>query len=191
MQLEESINIELTIERERKIWNHLFGIGLIPFPKNCPLCNHAISIKENETLNNPYLARCTNSQCRKTIYLRENTLFDKFLRTPISIIRYIIYMSLHHKKNGTEIYKEFKCSNIQYNISQKHIFEILEFMRHVLAHYIKDTYLLENIAETDQDESISIDEILFVHENNVQVWVLGLINNKIRHIRLEILQNRT
>ena len=57
MQLEESINIELTIEREKKIWNHLLGIGLIPFPKNCPLCNHAISIKENETLNNPYLTR--------------------------------------------------------------------------------------------------------------------------------------
>ena len=157
MQLEDTVNIDLTLEEERKILSHYLGIGLFLFPKNCPACNHSISIKENDSLNNPYLARCTNSKCRKTIYLRTNTLFDSFPRTPISIKRFIIYLSLHHKKNGTEIYKEFKYRNIQYNVSQNHIFEIFEFMRTILAHYLKDTYLLENNTEQDKDQSLSID----------------------------------
>ena len=86
-------------------------------------------------------------------------------------------MSLHHKKNGTEIYKEFKYRIIQYKVSQNHIFEILEFMRTILAHYLKDTYLLENITEQDNDQSLSIDESLFIHDNKAQIWVLGIINN--------------
>ena len=59
MQLKEPNEINLTITGERKLWNHLFGNGLIPISDNCPECNKAVSVKENESLNNPYIVRCT------------------------------------------------------------------------------------------------------------------------------------
>ena len=47
------------------------------------------------------------------------------------------------------------------------------------------------ITDQDNDESISIDESLFINNNHTQIWVLGMINNSSRIIRLEILENGT
>lgn len=64
-------------------------------------------------------------------------------------------------------------------------------MRLVLAYYIKDCYAFEHIAEENHNESISIEESLLTHENSSQVWVVGMINNITRKIRLEIVEDRT
>jgi len=63
-------------------------------------------------------------------------------------------------------------------------------MRYIIAHYMKDCYYLEKIADLNEHASISMDESLFVHQGNKQIWVAGLINNTSRKIRLEILPNR-
>jgi len=47
------------------------------------------------------------------------------------------------------------------------------------------------ITDQDNDESISIDESLFINNNHTQIWVLDMINNSSRIIRLEILENGT
>lgn len=114
-----------------------------------------------------------------------STIFSK---TPISIIRNVIELSLKEVKNGAEIYSILKKI---YPVSQKHLNDILEHMRLVLAYYIKDCYAIERIAEENHNESISIDESLFTHENNSQVWVVGKINNITRKIRLEIVEKRS
>ena len=62
-------------------------------------------------------------------------------------------------------------------------------MRLAMAYYIKDTYILEKISEEKTNDSISIDESLFTHENNTQVWIFGLTNNISRKIRLELVEN--
>ena len=178
------------MENERKIWNHLLSIGLILLPKKCPSYNHNVTLQNNETLNNPYLVKCTNCHCSKIYYLRINAFLDKFPRTPIPIIQYIIYLYLHHKKNATEIYKELKFRNIQFNVSVNIILDILQLKHMIIAHYLKDIYLLKNIPEPNKDESIAVDENLFVHYSCVQIWIYGLINNQNRKIRLEILEDR-
>ena len=62
-------------------------------------------------------------------------------------------------------------------------------MRLVLTYYIKDCYAIEHIAEENHNESISIEESLFSHENKAQVWVVVMINNITRKIRLEIVED--
>ena len=59
-------------------------------------------------------------------------------------------------------------------------------MPYIIAHYMKDCYYLEEIAESNGHASISIDESLFAHQCQNQIWVVGLINNNSRKIRLEI-----
>lgn len=62
-------------------------------------------------------------------------------------------------------------------------------MRLIIARYIKDTYKVEYIAEENAGDCISINES-FVHDNQKQIWIIGMINNPTREIRLEISENR-
>ena len=64
-------------------------------------------------------------------------------------------------------------------------------MQKILTHYLKDVYVLENITEKNIDSPISVEESLFIDENGVQVWVWGMISNRTRTIRFELLENRT
>ena len=92
------------INTERKLWQDLFSKGLIPTPMQCPNCAKNTLIIEHETNINPYAAICCNPKCRKRIYLRAQTLFDLYSKTPISILKYIVTLSLKHSKNSNEIY---------------------------------------------------------------------------------------
>lgn len=86
--------LEISLFSELKLWNNLISIGLIPIIDKCVKCGKSISIKENESLNNPYIAQCCNSKYRKKYFLRTNTLFDFHSNTPISIIKYILTLSI-------------------------------------------------------------------------------------------------
>ena len=84
-----------------------------------------------------------------------------------------------------------KDINKDYPISKQHVYKILDNMRYIIEHYLKDTYNLEKITELNKHDNISLDESLFVHINNRLIWVVGLINNNSREIRLEIVENRS
>ena len=64
-------------------------------------------------------------------------------------------------------------------------------MREIIAKYLDATYKIEYIAEENGQDSISVDESLFVHNGQIQIWVVGLINNRSREIRLVQVENRT
>ena len=69
MESDNEFHIEFSFEKERKLWNNLFSNGLIHISTNCPKCQHNISIIQNNTLNNPYIAQCSSSKCRKKLGL--------------------------------------------------------------------------------------------------------------------------
>ena len=143
---------------ERKLWQDLFSKGLILTPKECPNCAKNISIIEHNTMINPYVGRCCNPKCRKTIYLRTQSLFDLYSKTPISILKYIVTLSLIHSKNTNEIYDYLSKSCESTAISKNHILNILKTMRELIAKYLDDTYKREYIAEENGQDSISVDE---------------------------------
>lgn len=169
MENDQDFHIQFSFEKERKLCNNLFSNGLINIPIKCPKCQHNVSIIQNNSLNNPYIAQCSSSKCRKKIYLRENTIFKNFSKTPISLIFFIIKLSLRHNLNATQIKEEYESNNNNVDISLAHIYDILEFMRKILATYIKDTYILEPLANENSNESISIDKSLFTHKDNQQI----------------------
>ena len=162
--IKEKTGISFSMQDERKLWNECFSNGLLPIPQNCPNCHHNISIIENNTLINPYISQCTSSKCRKKIYLRVSSLFEKFPKKQISLIFYVIKMSLIHETNGSEIFELFRQIKSPIDLSKNHIFSILDYLRYIISHYIKDTYKLERIAEQNAYDSISIDESLFTHD---------------------------
>lgn len=140
---------------------------------------------------NPYVGRCCNPKCRKTIYLRTQTSFDLYSKTPISILKYIVTLSLIHSKNTNEIYDYLSKSGENTAISKNHLLNILKTMKEIIAKYLDDTYKIEYIAKENCLNSNSVDESLFVHNGQIQVWVVELINNRTREIRLVEVENRT
>ena len=155
----------------------------------CLRCNSRVYTYENNIELNPYIGRYSSNKCRKYIFIRHNTFYYFFLKN--SYINYKKYYRTILKRGKIWSWNLFYQKNKIYPISQKHVNHILEHMRLVLAYYIKDCYAFEHIAEENHNASISIEEYLLTHENNSQVWVVGMINNITRKIRLEIVEDRS
>ena len=57
-------------------------------------------------------------------------------------------------------------------------------MRKIFAYYLKDSYKIEDISAPNEMENFAVDESLFITYNNLQYWVIGIINIATRAIRL-------
>ena len=181
MEIHPNIASDLNIERN--IWKNWIIDKLIAKPAKCPLYSHPYAnMVENNTLNDPYIAKCNNAKCRRIIYLREGTVFNHFPRTACSIILYIIKLWLLENKNANEIHNKFKTEFPNINISLIKITEILHKLREYIAHYIKDTYILLRYIRRKRMSSFAIDESNFYSDGNSTIWVIGIINITSRKI---------
>ena len=53
------------------------------------------------------------------------------------------------KKNYNEIYNKIKEESVEVVISKEKIRELLKVLRICISHYIKDTYIIENINRNE------------------------------------------
>lgn len=82
-----------------------------------------------------------------------------------------------------------KNGNNPYNVSKQLVLNILKDMLKIISKYYDDIYKIEQIAQENGNDSLSIDESLFVHLENKQIWVVGIINNRTREITLFLVEN--
>ena len=60
------------INYERRIWDRYIINYLITVPNECTLCKYkTVNLQAYESMNNPYICRCSNAKCRKLFYLRD------------------------------------------------------------------------------------------------------------------------
>ena len=97
---------------------------------------------------------------------------------------------LINEKNGQQIYDIIKSKITNYQISQKHIYEILTAARFYISHYYKDLYILEDYSVENNHDSYSVDESQFIRNDNVGVWLIGIINNSTKKFRLAMSEIR-
>lgn len=130
--------------------------------------------KENSSLNNPILYKCT--KCGKVLYLRKNNIFELFPRTPITLIHNVIKLWLLGEKNATNIYKNLVENSEITIIDNQTVRNILTKLRLTISHYLSDKYALEYLADENVNRKIAIDESLFSHYENKQIWVISMID---------------
>ena len=58
----------------------------------------------------------------------------------------------------------------------KTIFKFMKFIRKSIACYLKNVYNTKEISNFNGNKNYAIDESLFTHVNNEQIWVIGIIN---------------
>ena len=141
---------------------------------------------------NPYYIRCNNNKCRKKKNLRTYSFMNKIKNIPASVCFMILENFFIIGLNAIKFTKAIKE---KYNkiIKEIHIQKILEFIRKIIYVYMKNKYNTTLIGGFDNEGNqkiAAIDESLFVHEGNLQIWVIGGIETKYRRIRREITLNR-
>ena len=63
-------------------------------------------------------------------------------------------------------------------------------IRDVIYRYFRILYGSESLEDGNHIDYYSIDESLFGHRNNKQIWILGAINNRTKDFRVEAVLNR-
>lgn len=185
------LNTNNDIQFERNIWLEYFIKIFVMVPSICYLCgNTKITVYQNNSLANPFIGRCTNCHCRKYYYLRDKTFFSLFPKTIVSTILYIMKLWILEKKNAVEIYHKIKIEAPNLNLSLDKIREILMKLRYFIAHYLKDTYILEDISQPNEFHHFAIDESDFTKIDGSILWVIGIINTHNKLLRLQLSFNR-
>ncbi len=86
-----------------------------------------------------------------------------------------------------------KYSKHSDNLNLKLIYPKYKFLKfyNLWYHYIKDIHKIEKIVDKNSKDSISIDGSLFIHQDNMPMGIVDLIDNRTRAIGVEIAKNRT
>ena len=76
------------------------------------------------------------------------------------------------------------------NVDTRFIYAFVSNLRKAIAVHLRNTYILDRLANINDNQRIAVDESFFTHNANVQQWVVGLINIDTKEIRLELVSNR-
>ena len=75
-------------------------------------------------------------------------------------------------------------------ISKQLILRIFKEIREIIYRYLFIQYRAETFGDSNNSEYYSVDESLFGHKKNSQIWILCAINNTTKGFRLEGVLNR-
>ena len=78
-------------------------------------------------------------------------------------------------KIATQIRKILKEKYNGHNFNRRNIFKIMNYMRKFIAEYLYNIYNTENISSNNGHNVYTIDEFMFSHHNNKQLWVVGIV----------------
>jgi hypothetical protein len=181
----------ISLKEEREIWTKKFLKVLIPIPDKCNICKTGvIYIRNNNSINNPLLGKCNNYKCQRQIYLRIGTIFEKFNKTPASVLFNILKIWLFEENNVSKtiniLENKYKIEKLNKNL----VYKFVEYLRTIIANYIRSIYILEPLSNENSSQHIAVDESLFTHNGGTSQWVIGLINTQSNVIRLEIVNSR-
>lgn len=123
--------------------------------------------------------------------LRNNTIFQFFSHTPISVLINAIELFITEEKNAKKVI-EFLNEKYQLNyMGQQTIYKLFGIIRKCIAEYYNNVYKLEKLAFDNELKNIAVNESLFVHDyNGQQEWVVELIDIGSKNILLELVKQR-
>lgn len=100
-----------------------------------------MNIINNNSLNNPLIAKCNSYKCCRTKYLRVGTIFEINNKTPVSVLYTIIKLWLIEEKNVSKIEKTLKDIYKVEKVDNRFIYIFIHNLRTIIANYIKSNYI--------------------------------------------------
>ena len=180
----------INIFAERTIWWDIIYKKYIPYAESCRKCHkNKFSIIDKNSILNPIIFCCNNRQCKSRHSLRFNTIFEKFPKTPASVLIDIIFWFVVENSNAIVIKEKLKSKYHLETYNSNNIYNILDLIRKYIAHYLRDKYILEKMYEGIGGH-FAVDECNFTHTDGEQVWVIGAIETTTKELRIDIIHGR-
>ena len=89
----------IDIISERNLWMNNIINNWIKINNRCPNCNQiSLKLKKIKSVINPLKLQFNKASCRKIVNIRENTIFNVCLLTPISFLIYVIEEFIKEEK---------------------------------------------------------------------------------------------
>ena len=98
----------------------------------------------------------------------------------MEIIKFFISFDYNSQKAYKYILEEKKMT-----CSKNTLFRVYNEIRKIIYKYLKVVYLSEEFETLNKKEYFSIDENLFCHKNDKQIWIVGAVNNNTKDFLLE------
>ena len=126
----------IQIEEELNFWINKVLKDWIQPNNKYPSCNNiSLNLKKIKSIVNPLKIQCNKAKCRKIVNIRNNTIFQFFPTTPMSIVVQAIEALICDGKNAT---KTIEFINEKYKLSiacQKTIFQFFNIIKKCISQY--------------------------------------------------------
>ena len=104
-------------------------------------------------------------------------IYDLYPKTPISVLHFFLELFVEDNNNIIDICKKINEKFNLDNVDNKINYDFISQLRHYITHYYKDIHIIEKFSNIGENRRFDIDELLFVHVNEVQINIIGLIDN--------------
>ena len=185
-------NLDYT--KEKAFWDKIVIPFLVYHPIICPKCQKEkfkiYEIKKRLDIINPYYMKCSYKACRYKKNIRTYSFLQFAKQIQASIIYEILKLFNNRKKNSSEILNTLK-SKLNKVPNYSKIMKILQKFRQSIAEFINYNYKVSQIGGPPKEaRTVTLDEALNIHENNIHVWQIGAIDNTSKNARLDITTQR-
>ena len=98
---------KILLEHKKTYWTKNILKIYLKVPDNCPICNsNNIKIADGPPIYNPFIGHFI--KFKNLLYLRQNTIYNYFPKTPLILLHYIIELFTKHNNNGINISKKIE-----------------------------------------------------------------------------------
>ena len=111
-------------------------------------------------------------------------MFAKFPNQRLDIISQILKCFLCLEKNVNKTIEYIKAFK-EINVTKRTVSLAFKEFRDIIYRYLELTYQTHLFRELNQGGYFSVDESLFGHRDNAQIWILGIIDTSQKDFRLE------
>lgn len=184
---------DISPKEEKNYWEKELFNKYFYNPMLCPKCKKPtfkINEKKKDDIINPYYLSCSKKNCKYRKNMRYYSFFKIHRNLPCSVIHFIIIQFIDIKNNATQIKKQ--CQ-LKFNKSPSIITinNILSNLRKVIADHMKYKYRKFQIGGSpEKNITVALDEHMWTHLNQEQIWVVGAIETKSRKMRFDFMKER-
>ena len=145
----------IDVAKEREFWKKKIFDNFIKIPQICESCNHgAVNLINQDSEINPFLGKCNNYKCKKNIYLRKGTIFEKHKHTPVSVLYNIMELWIYDEFNVKKIKAKIEDIYSINNIDQRVIYSFIADLRIAIDNFIRSTYCIDPLAYKNANQYI-------------------------------------
>lgn len=166
-------------------------MGGLSYPEQCKCCRVIFNVEyDANSKTSKVTFRRSNYKCRNGLSIRNNSFYVEFPKIRLYVLTEVLKYFLIYEMNAVKA-RQYIIETLKEIMNIETIRKIYTTIRDTIKKYLYIQYEFEILGEKNQNDIFGVDESLFSHTyTGEQAWVLGIINNTTKDIRLQVTKER-